>query len=174
MSRNKETSSQVVSECRSKCSKLKKACDGIYKLARNFGKTKEEAKALSKLKKSLFKDTADYEDKLLARSKITVGILIPIGVRMTSEEWFEHPIEERESVLTTLGLDIVDYNYMEDVLYTSTEGARYCGFCVYGQERLDDTWINQVDEDGYRQASMEAQLKAKGDDSLRAELIKLH
>ena len=162
-----------VSEFKQRSNKLERAADSIRRLAISFGYSKEEAKIMKSTKIAIFGDSESYLASLERRHSIRLGLLLPIGSVMTAYDWFQQDAEERLSALWQAGLDVKEYNYMEDVLCTTTHSGRFCGFCIFGQERTDDEWVNLL-VDGKRVASLEAQLANKGDDSLKAELRTLN
>jgi len=163
-----------VSEFKSSKNKLQSACDSIYKLARSFGYDKEEAENLRKTKKSIFGDSAKYTNKLLIRNHINLGLLLPIGLAIPVEEWFKVSLNAREDTLWEAGVNVKEFGYMEDVLCTTTYSGRYCGFCVYGQERTDDEWVNKVNAEGRKVSSLEAQLANRGDLELSEDIRRLN
>ena len=162
-----------ISEFKRKRSVLAKACDGIYRISKSFGYSKAECKVLCKAKKSIFKGSKDYEAKLLIRENIHIGLLLPVGLSFSVEEWFANPKAEREEALWAAGVDVKGSHYMEDVLCTTLGTRQYCGFCVYGQERTDDEWVTQKDEAGKLVSSMEAQLANKDDPEYTKDIREL-
>lgn len=163
-----------VSEFKSSKNKLQSACDSIYKLARSFGYSKDEAENLRSTKKSIFGDSKNYVNKLESRNHIELGLLLPLGIAVDAYEWFQTPLDEREMMLWEAGMDVKEHGYMEDVLCTTTYSGQFCGFCVFGNERTDDEWVEKVNESGNKVSSLEAQLANKGDVEFSEDVRKLN
>jgi len=163
-----------ISEFKSSKNKLQAACDGIYKLARSFGYSKEDAEDLRKTKKGIFGNTKYYLERLDVRNHVELGLLLPVGLAVSVVEWFETPLAEREEILWEAGMDVKEHGYMEDVLCTTAYSGHYCGFCVYGSERTDDDWVNKVNEDGRKVSSLEAQLANRGDVEFSEDIRRLN
>jgi hypothetical protein len=89
--------------------------------------------------------------------------------------WRGVPESVRLPLLWELGLNVKGYGYHEQLCKHRTQNGgtlEVVGLQIYSQERTDKEWLDKRVE-GVRVASLEAQLLAKGDKSLRQELRKL-
>ena len=173
MSKNK---SSKPSEFQARRNELQAACDSIYRLAVSMGYSREDATIMRNTKYSLFNgELRIFKTKMAQRDKIKLGLLLPLGSIMTVEEWFSMPREARDEALWNAGLDVKDFNYVEDVMCTTASFGKFCGFCVYGQERIDDEWCNKVDSNtGQLIASLEAQLANRDDYEFSKDIRRLN
>ena len=146
--------------------------EDTYSLALECGYSEEQALELKATIEALYATDEDFEKYLAQRESIEIGRLLPIGLITTYPQWLAQTKLFQEKTLWDAGMNTVEYPYILDVLCTSIGGRRYCGLCVYGQERTDVEWINKIVE-GVRVASMEAQLSYKSDPSLNEELRRL-
>lgn len=85
--------------------------------------------------------------------------------------WQQTPNKVKLSVLWELGLDVYRWGFFSVLCNHRRQNSTktITGLQIYSQERSDDEWLHKR-IDGRRVASLEAQLMAKGDDSLSHEL----
>lgn len=85
--------------------------------------------------------------------------------------WHSTPKTIKLSVLWELGLDVYRWGFFSVLCNHRQQNStkEVVGLQIYSQERTDDEWLHKRVE-GCRVASLEAQLYARGDESLSYEL----
>jgi hypothetical protein len=143
---------------------------------KEFSKTLdlEEAKEQAQKKSLSFLENRGQIQKV--RHSLTLRKQIPLhcleGLDMVTTTWDDTPITNQKEILWKLGFDTKSYKHIIDCGEYTWQQRGFFGEYIIGEERIDEEWI-KMRVGGVRVASMEAQLKASGDEGLASEIRRL-